>query len=80
MNVYQRPNTTTTLACIASGSVRIQSKEQETKVQDRIKNDANKRAETGWERKVRKHCLAEKPQDFENHPFGVLCLSTCTAI
>ena len=42
MNVYQRPNTTTTLACIASGSVWIRSKEQETRVQDRIKNGASK--------------------------------------
>ena len=61
MNVYQRPNTTTTLACIASGSVRIQSKEQETRVQDHIKNGASKRAGMGWERKVRKH-LQKNPR------------------
>ena len=55
MNVYQRPNTTTTLACIASGSVWIRSKEQETRVQDGIKNGASKRAGREWERKVRKY-------------------------
>ena len=46
---------TTTLACIVSGSVWIRSKEQETRVQDRIKNGASKRAGRGWERKVRKY-------------------------
>ena len=64
MNVYQRPNTTTTLACIASGSVRIRSKEQETRVQDRIKNGVSKR-----------EILVDKPRDFENHPLGLLCRS-----
>ena len=52
-----------------SGSVRIRSKEQETRVQDRIKNGVSKR-----------EILVDKPRDFENHPLGLLCLSTCTTI
>ena len=48
-------NTTTILACIASGSVQIRSKEQGTRVKDRTKNNESKRAGMGWGRMVRKH-------------------------
>ena len=48
-------NTTNTLACIASGSVQIRSKQQGTRVKDCKKNNASKRAGMGWGRMVRKH-------------------------
>ena len=48
-------NTTTTLACIASGSMQIQSKKQATRVKDHTKNGASKRVRMGWGKMVRKH-------------------------
>ena len=43
------------LACVESVSVRFRSKERETRVKDRAKNGASKRAGRGWGRKLRKH-------------------------
>ena len=39
------------LACVASVSVRVSVREQETKVKDRAKNGVSKRAGKGWGRK-----------------------------
>ena len=39
------------IACVASVSVRFRSKERGTRVKDRVKNGASKRAERGWGRK-----------------------------
>ena len=55
MMFIKRQNTTTTLECIASGSVQIRSKEQGTRVKDRTKSGVSKRAGMGWGRMVRKH-------------------------
>ena len=43
------------LARVESVSVRFRSKEQGTRVKDRAKNGASKRAGQGWGRKLRKH-------------------------
>ena len=66
------------LACVASVSVRFRSKERGTRVKDRAKNGASKRAGRGGEE--RKETLADKPQDFENRPLGLSCLSARTDI
>ena len=66
------------VACVASVSVRFSGKERGTRVEDRATNGASKRAGRGWEE--RKETLADKPQDFENHPRGLSCLSSRTDI
>ena len=43
-------------ACVASVSVRFRSKEQGTRVKDRAKNGASKRAGRGWGRKEGNAC------------------------
>ena len=69
MMFIKRQNTTTTLACIASGSVQIRSKEQGTRVKDHTKNNTSKRAGMGWERMVRKH-LKTNPGILKTALFG----------
>ena len=66
------------LACVASVSVRFRSKERGTRVKDRATNGASKRPGRGGEE--RKETLADKPRDFENHPLGLSCLSSRTDI
>ena len=44
------------VACVASVSVRFRSKERGTKVKDRVKNGASKRAGRGWGRKEGNAC------------------------
>ena len=63
------------IACVASVSVRFRSKERGTIVKDCAKNGVSKRAGRGWGKK-RKETLADKPEDFENRPLGLLCLSS----
>ena len=66
------------LACVASVSVRFRRKERGTRVKDREKSGASKRAGRGGEE--RKETLADKPRDFENHPLGLTRLSSRTDI
>ena len=56
----------------------LRSKERGTRVKDRAKNGASKRAGRGGEE--RKETLADKPRDFENRPLGLSCLSERTDI
>ena len=44
------------IACVASVSMRFRSKEQGTRVKDRAKNQASKRAGRGWVRKEGNAC------------------------
>ena len=66
------------LARVASISVWFRNKERGTRVKDRAKNGASKRARRGGEE--RKETLADKSRDFENHPLGLACLSSRTDI
>ena len=66
------------IACVASVSVRFRRKERGTRVKDREKSGASKRAGGGGEE--RKETLADKPRDFENHPLGLSRLSSRTDI
>ena len=59
------------LACVASISLWFWSKEQGTRVKDRMKNEASKRAGRGF---------ANKPQDFKNRPLDLAWLTACTNI
>ena len=57
-------------------SLGAKNKEQESKT-------TQKKAqvkERGGGRKERKEMLADKPRDFEDHPLGLSCLSSCTEI
>ena len=62
------------LACVASVSVWFRSKKRGTRVKDRAKNGARKRAGRGCGRKE-VETLADKLRDFENRPLGLSCLS-----
>ena len=66
------------IACVGSVSVRFRNKERGTRVKDRAKNRASKRARRGGEE--RKETLGDKPRDFENHPLGLSCLISLTDI
>ena len=46
---------------------------------DHAKNGTSKSSGEGEGRKG-KETLADKPQDFENRPLGLSCLSACTDI
>ena len=50
------PGVTVVIACVASVSVRFRSKERGTRVKDRAKNGASKRAGRGWGRKEGNAC------------------------
>ena len=66
------------VACVASVSVQLRSKERGTRVKDRAKNGVSKRAGRGWGRKEGKACRQTPRFSFLPHPLSALLLDCKT--
>ena len=76
MTTAQVVETSVTVACVASVSVRFRRKERESKTARKVAQVK----ERGGGGEERKETLADKPRDFENHPLGLSRLSLRTDI